>query len=172
MVIGTKIKMVYRALGAGLFQSGTSIAFAEFHENGGKWSFELKHHKTYPQDLISVVIQTFIEENNLQYQVALITVYAETVSVVNGASIAVATQLPVITGLDELDKELGGSGEFYKSCAEKLGIDERNIDNTNRSVCIAFMGILRWREEYNFLSSVSGASRSSIGGAIWLGQDA
>jgi anhydro-N-acetylmuramic acid kinase len=34
------------------------------------------------------------------------------------------------------------------------------------------MGILRWREEYNFLSSTTGAKRSSIGGAIWLGQEA
>jgi len=33
------------------------------------------------------------------------------------------------------------------------------------------MGILRWREEYNFLSSDTGASRSSIGGAVWLGQE-
>jgi anhydro-N-acetylmuramic acid kinase len=47
-----------------------------------------------------------------------------------------------------------------------------NMTDLNKTICVAFMGILRWREEYNFLSSVTGASRSSIGGAVWLGQEA
>ena len=113
----------------------------------------------------------FIEENNFQYQVALITVHAVDARI-EGASIAATTGLPVITNLTELDSALGGNGEFYKSCVEKLGIDHTNMNDVNKSICIAFMGILRWREEYNFLSSVTGATRSSIGGAIWTGQEA
>jgi hypothetical protein len=173
MAIGTEIKMVYRALGAMFSRSGLCIAFAEFHENAGKWNFELKKNKTYPAGSINSLIQDFIEKNDLQFQVALITIHTEAAGTIfSGAAIAAATGLPVITGLTDLDKELGGNGEFYKTCSEKLGIDEKNIDDLNKSVCIAFMGILRWREEYNFLSSTTGARRSSIGGAIWLGQEA
>jgi hypothetical protein len=78
----------------------------------------------------------------------------------------------VITNLSDVDREFGGNGEFYKSCAQKLGMDNSSADDVNKSVYIAFMGILRWREEYNFLSSDTGAKRSSIGGAVWTGQEA
>ena len=37
---------------------------------------------------------------------------------------------------------------------------------------MALIGTLRWREEYNVLNSVTGAKRSSIGGALWLGTEA
>jgi anhydro-N-acetylmuramic acid kinase len=37
---------------------------------------------------------------------------------------------------------------------------------------MALIGVLRWREENNVLSSVTGARRNSIGGAIWMGQEA
>ena len=153
--------MVYRALGILFSHSDVVISFTEFHENAGKWNFELQQSKIY-QAGTKNPLQEFIDENNLQYKVALITVHSEQQGVtLNGASIAVATELPVITDLILMDKELGGNGEFYKSCAEKLRIDERNIDDVHKSVCIAFMGILRWREEYNFLSSITGAKRNS-----------
>ena len=165
--------MVYRALGVLFSHSSVVISFSEFHENAAKWSFELKNYKAYPTGAINELIQGFIEENNIQYQVALITVHADLVDTrTGGASIAAVTGLPVISHLTALDNALGGNGEFYKSCAEKLGINETNIDDVNKSICIAFMGILRWREEYNFLSSVTGATRSSIGGAVWTGQEA
>ena len=120
------------------------------------------------------MIEKFIEENNLQYQVALITVHAESPGALfSGASIAAATGLPVITDLTAIDMELGGNGEFYRSASEKIRIlSRRSMSELNKTICVAFMGILRWREEYNFLSSVTGARRSSIGGAIWLGQEA
>ena len=78
---------------------------------------------------------------------------------------------PVITDLTALDVALNGNGEFYKTASQKLGIKEENLSELNKTICVAFMGILRWREEYNFLSSITGASRSSIGGAVWLGQE-
>jgi anhydro-N-acetylmuramic acid kinase len=33
------------------------------------------------------------------------------------------------------------------------------------------IGVLRWREEYNVLSSVTGAAANSVGGAVWMGAD-
>ena len=40
------------------------------------------------------------------------------------------------------------------------------------AMIMAFMGVLRWRQEYNVISSVTGATRESIGGALWIGQEA
>jgi len=37
------------------------------------------------------------------------------------------------------------------------------------AMIMAFIGVLRWREEYNVLSSVTGATRNSVGGAMWMG---
>jgi len=164
--------MVYRALGVLFSDSGYSIAFSEFHENAGVWTFELKTNSSYSTGNSTSLIERFIEENNLQYQVALITVHAESPGALfSGASIAAATGLPVITDLTALDLELGGNGELYNNALKKLNIASENMNELNKAICIAFMGILRWREEYNFLSSITGASRSSIGGAIWLGQE-
>ena len=40
------------------------------------------------------------------------------------------------------------------------------------AMIMAFIGVLRWRQEYNILSSVTGAARDSISGALWIGQEA
>ncbi|PUZ22041.1 anhydro-N-acetylmuramic acid kinase [Chitinophaga costaii] len=37
------------------------------------------------------------------------------------------------------------------------------------ALIMALIGALRWRQEDNVLSSVTGASRDSIGGALWMG---
>jgi anhydro-N-acetylmuramic acid kinase len=40
------------------------------------------------------------------------------------------------------------------------------------ALIMGLVGVLRWRQEYNVLSSVTGAERDSIGGAVWIGQEA
>ena len=165
--------MIYRALGVLFSDSGYSIAFSEFHENAGVWTFELRTDLSILSGNSISLIEKFIEENNLQYQAALITVHAESPGTLfSGPSIAAATGLPVITDLSALDLELGGNGEFYSTASKKLNISVENMTDLHKAICVAFMGILRWREEYNFLSSITGASRSSICGAVWLVQEA
>lgn len=39
------------------------------------------------------------------------------------------------------------------------------------ALVMALIGVLRWREENNVLASVTGASRDSINGAVWIGQE-
>jgi anhydro-N-acetylmuramic acid kinase len=39
------------------------------------------------------------------------------------------------------------------------------------ALIMALIGVLRWREENNVLASVTGASRDSIGGAVYIGQE-
>ena len=51
-------------------------------------------------------------------------------------------------------------------------IPEKNLVLYKEALIMALMGILRWREEYNVLASVTGAKRNSIGGALWLGTEA
>lgn len=40
------------------------------------------------------------------------------------------------------------------------------------ALIMALLGVLRWRQEYTVLPSVTGAARASIGGALWIGQEA
>ena len=61
MVIGTKIKMIYRALGVLYTDSGYSIAFSEFHENAGVWTYELKADRSHLAGNSISLIEKFIE---------------------------------------------------------------------------------------------------------------
>lgn len=51
---------------------------------------------------------------------------------------------------------------------ELLVPDVQTVDY-KEAIVMAFMGVLRWREENNVYASVTGASRDSAGGAFWLG---
>jgi anhydro-N-acetylmuramic acid kinase len=75
----------------------------------------------------------------------------------------------------------GGAHNIFlvKKIAERLIamdirmiIPDKNIIDFKEAIIMAFIGVLRWREENNVLSSVTGARRSSIGGAVWIGAEA
>jgi len=76
-----------------------------------------------------------------------------------------------------------GGGAFNKFLISRIsdGLKELNIElvipdpklvSYKEALIMAFIGVLRWRQEYNVLSSVTGAARDSIGGALWTGQEA
>ena len=76
-----------------------------------------------------------------------------------------------------------GGGAFNNFLIERLsevlkpsGIEVVVPDETTiqykEALVMALIGVLRWRQEYNVLSTVTGASRNSIGGALWNGQEA
>ncbi|MBA4166744.1 MAG: anhydro-N-acetylmuramic acid kinase, partial [Chitinophagaceae bacterium] len=52
----------------------------------------------------------------------------------------------------------------------ELPTDE--IIDYKEAIIMGLIGVLRWREENNALASVTGAMRDSIGGAVWIGQEA
>ncbi|HYM95206.1 MAG TPA: anhydro-N-acetylmuramic acid kinase, partial [Chitinophagaceae bacterium] len=54
----------------------------------------------------------------------------------------------------------------------QITVPDYRLVNFKEAMIMAFIGVLRWRQEYNILSSVTGASRESIGGALWTGQEA
>ncbi|MFZ9694447.1 MAG: anhydro-N-acetylmuramic acid kinase [Chitinophagaceae bacterium] len=51
-------------------------------------------------------------------------------------------------------------------------IPEEPVINYKEALIMGFLAVLRWRQESTVLSSVTGASRDSIGGALWNGQEA
>lgn len=51
-------------------------------------------------------------------------------------------------------------------------VPEEKLVLYKEALMMALIGVLRWREETNVLSSVTGASRDSAGGAMWLGAGA
>lgn len=50
-------------------------------------------------------------------------------------------------------------------------IPDEKLVKYKEALIMALIGVLRWREETNVLSSVTGASRDSVGGAMWMGQE-
>jgi anhydro-N-acetylmuramic acid kinase len=97
----------------------------------------------------------------------------------------------VTYSINELQKNKGeksellitGGGALNKFLVERI---KSNVASLNISVVIpdehtilykeaiamALLGVLRWREENTVIHTVTGASRSSIGGAVWIGQEA
>lgn len=51
----------------------------------------------------------------------------------------------------------------------ELVVPDDTLVNYKEALAMALIGALRWREEENVLQSVTGAERSSIGGALWIG---
>jgi anhydro-N-acetylmuramic acid kinase len=62
--------------------------------------------------------------------------------------------------------------ENLQSSNIEVVVPDALLVNYKEALIMALIGVLRWREEYNVLSTVTGARRSSIGGAVWIGQEA
>jgi anhydro-N-acetylmuramic acid kinase len=67
--------------------------------------------------------------------------------------------------MQRLDEELAPIGI-------EVVVPDENLIKYKEALIMALIGVLRWRQEYNVLSSVTGAARDSIGGAVWIGQEA
>jgi anhydro-N-acetylmuramic acid kinase len=79
----------------------------------------------------------------------------------------------LITGGGALNEYLTGrlTDELLELNIQTI-IPERTLIEYKEAMIMALIGVLRWREEYNVLSTVTGAVRNSIGGALWLGSEA
>ncbi|MEO8854309.1 MAG: anhydro-N-acetylmuramic acid kinase [Ginsengibacter sp.] len=76
-----------------------------------------------------------------------------------------------------------GGGAFNKFLLKRIEkhLEEINFEvfipvdevvNYKEALIMALLGTLRWREQDTVLASVTGATRNSIGGALWLGTEA
>lgn len=62
--------------------------------------------------------------------------------------------------------------ESLQAFAIEVIVPDAAIINYKEALIMGLIGVLRWREEYNVMQSVTGARRNSIGGAVWIGQEA
>ncbi|MEK7226656.1 MAG: anhydro-N-acetylmuramic acid kinase, partial [Bacteroidota bacterium] len=67
---------------------------------------------------------------------------------------------------------IGRITDRLKELNIEVVIPDPRLVSYKEALIMAFIGVLRWRQEYNVLSSVTGAARDSIGGALWTGQEA
>ena len=47
---------------------------------------------------------------------------------------------------------------------------DQQLASYKEALIMAFLGVLRWREETTVFASVTGASKDSVGGALWMAQ--
>jgi anhydro-N-acetylmuramic acid kinase len=158
--------MFYRAIGlmSGSSLDGLDIVFAEFTEQGGKWSFEIKAADCYPFEkelserlraaaslsaydylllhtsfgnYLGDKVNQFIDANRLHHQVQLISSHGHTVfhapqkrmtaQLGDGAAIAAATGINVVSELRALDVALGGQGAPIVPMGEKLLLPDHSF---------------------------------------------
>lgn len=83
-------------------------------------------------------------------------------------------------GKEQAQMLVTGGGAFNGFLIEKLqqALSQQQVNvivpdadtvTYKEAVVMALIGVLRWREETNVLSSVTGANRDSISGALWMG---
>ncbi|HEY4288093.1 MAG TPA: anhydro-N-acetylmuramic acid kinase [Puia sp.] len=61
--------------------------------------------------------------------------------------------------------------EELSAVGVEIVVPDPQLTDFKEALVMALIGVLRWREENNVLASVTGASRDSIGGAVWIGQE-
>lgn len=117
---------------------------------------------------------TMIQASNLSIQDKLCTMC-------HHIAIQIAAHIPVSSLATNSKMLITGGGAlntFLIDCirqevkAKHIEVDIPPIEliQNKEALVMALIGVLRWREEENVLSSVTGASRSSVGGALWMGQ--
>ncbi|HEX2608306.1 MAG TPA: anhydro-N-acetylmuramic acid kinase [Flavisolibacter sp.] len=112
-------------------------------------------------------LRTYVEHIVIQIAGAIATHFEKA-----GADPRMARKLLVTGGgyfntflIERLREALG-------SLQVEVILPDTNLAQYKEALIMAFMGVLRWRQEYNVMASVTGASRNSINGALWIGQEA
>ena len=90
-----------------------------------------------------------------------------------GATGAAGTSRMLVTGGGAHNTFLiGRLREVLEDTGVEVVVPDTGLVDYKEALVMALIGVLRWREENNVLASVTGASRDSIGGAVWIGQEA
>ena len=134
------------------------------------------YQKPYPKSLSNEfgldVLFSIIQKYELSNQDKLRTMCEHIAYQIGESIVPGESQKMMVTG--------GGAFNTFlmKLISEKLltknvevVIPDSKLIQYKEALVMALIGTLRWREENNVLSSVTGASRSSVGGALWMGQE-
>ena len=145
--------------------------------------YKMPYPKSLANDFGTDIVYPIIQEYNLSVADELRT-YVEHIAIqIKEAITATGRLADSRLTIDDSRLLATGGGAFNTFMIERLNaqlkplsveavVPEKNLVNYKEALIMALMGVLRWREEYNVLSSVTGAKRNSINGAVWLGNEA
>lgn len=142
--------------------------------------YKLPYPKSLANDFGTNVIYPIIKGSGCTIPDALRT-YTEHIAVQVKKAISGSHNYKLQTTNSKLLATGGGVFNSFLLNRIKENLRELNIEvivpdaklvNYKEALIMAFIGVLRWRQENNVLSSVTGAARDSIGGALWTGQEA
>jgi anhydro-N-acetylmuramic acid kinase len=132
--------------------------------------------KSLANDFGTNTVYPLIQKYSLSVPAALRT-YVEHIAVQIGKSARAEIQPGenklLVTGGGALNSFMVERiSEQLTNYSVEVVVPDKQLINYKEALVMALIGVLRWREEYNVLSSVTGASRNSINGALWLGGEA
>lgn len=140
--------------------------------------YELDYPKSLKNEFGTEIVFPLIQAHSLSVEDALAT-YVEHISIKIADAIGLmhqkesvepTNQKIMITGGGALNAYLISRIEFHLSpFSIDVVVPEKTIVEFKEALIMALLGVLRWREEITVMASVTGASRSSIGGALWMG---
>ncbi|MFT4095252.1 MAG: anhydro-N-acetylmuramic acid kinase [Niabella sp.] len=160
--------------GGALARKG-QVSQALLNELNGLTYYTLPVPKSLANSFGTDTVYPLIKKHRLSTRDALHTYTAHIVRQIKNAVMANkvetgAAQQLLVTG--------GGAFNSYliERLQEALGniqivVPDEQLVQYKEALIMALIGVLRWREEYNVLSSVTGATRNSVGGAMWMGQE-
>ncbi len=142
--------------------------------------YSLPFPKSLANNFGTDTVLPMLKKANLNTQDAMRTMVEHAVIQITRNTGRLAAKLPADAPKSLLVTGGGAHNTFLMERLTKslspMGIEvtvpKPNIVDYKEALIMALLGILRWREANTVLHSVTGAQRSSIGGAIWMGQDA
>jgi anhydro-N-acetylmuramic acid kinase len=133
--------------------------------------------KSLANDFGTDVVYPLIKESGLEMKDALRT-YTEHIALqikiaISQSLLPLSASRLLVTGGGAFNNFLIQQiAEQLKELTIEVVVPDARLVNYKEAMIMAFIGVLRWRQENNVLSSVTGAVKDSIGGALWIGQDA
>jgi anhydro-N-acetylmuramic acid kinase len=140
--------------------------------------YQQPHPKSLANDFGTDVVFPLVQSFGLTHNDGLRTYVEHIVLQVKSAT---GNRQPAMGGGSKLLATGGGAFNSFliQRLSEELAqtgievvVPNENLVKYKEALIMALIGVLRWRQEYNVLSSVTGARRDSIGGAVWIGQEA
>jgi anhydro-N-acetylmuramic acid kinase len=134
--------------------------------------FSLTPPKSLANEFGEGIILPILEQSGLSEADQLCTM-------VEHIAVQVAGCCPTNTTAQTTQLLVSGGGAFNTFLIERLQthVDAKNIEvivpgeltvQYKEALAMALVGVMRWREDANVLCTVTGASRNSINGALWL----
>jgi anhydro-N-acetylmuramic acid kinase len=136
--------------------------------------YKLDYPKSLANDFGTEIVYPMIRNTGIRTDNALST-YTEHIVIQVKKAIAGLKKLPSSSKL-----LVTGGGAFNTFLVKRLQeqlkelhievvVPDAGLVKYKEALIMALIGVLRWREKTNVLSSVTGAERDSVGGALWMG---